>query len=279
MNSFKVKALAAAMGLAMTAIGGNAMAAIAGGSTGNGELFLTVWDAANSKSYTRDLGILMDNFGTQNAPAGGFASVVDPNAGNSLNIASDANWASFLSTGTASNVANLQWAVTAFDSVGTSSPNQLRVLFTSNQTGVIPTNSKISNLAVNSNQFVNDLNQTDTTFATNNSYIVTDATRPGYGGFLDGLFSNTSSLVPWGAPGQTQSFHYMTRGSGTLNGGPGIVTDYANAQGLAAWKLNTDGSLNFTATAPVPEPGEWAMLLAGLAVVGSIARRRLSSHV
>jgi hypothetical protein len=33
---------------------------------------------------------------------------------------------------------------------------------------------------------------------------------------------------------------------------------------------------DLTLAAPIPEPGTWALLLAGLGVVGSLARRRLA---
>jgi hypothetical protein len=35
---------------------------------------------------------------------------------------------------------------------------------------------------------------------------------------------------------------------------------------------------DFTFSAPIPEPSEWAMLVAGLSVLGLIVRRRRQMH-
>jgi hypothetical protein len=48
----------------------------------------------------------------------------------------------------------------------------------------------------------------------------------------------------------------------------------ANAQGVWFAASITGNSGNTGNVAAVPEPSEWAMLVAGLAVVGFIARRR-----
>ena len=42
------------------------------------------------------------------------------------------------------------------------------------------------------------------------------------------------------------------------------------------WNLSANGVLSYT-TAPIPEPGTWAMLAAGLLAVGAIARRRITA--
>ena len=42
------------------------------------------------------------------------------------------------------------------------------------------------------------------------------------------------------------------------------------------WKLAADGTLSYGALAPVPEPETYALFLAGLGMIGAIARRRLA---
>lgn len=50
------------------------------------------------------------------------------------------------------------------------------------------------------------------------------------------------------------------------NGGSGPIVAIGNQRGVAG--------ANFAALAPVPEPGSWALLLAGLGFMGWVARRR-----
>jgi hypothetical protein len=59
----------------------------------------------------------------------------------------------------------------------------------------------------------------------------------------------------------------------SLNLGPLAVNSYqARVQGTATGSLG--GSYVYAMAAPVPEPHEWAMMLAGLGMVGVIASRR-----
>ncbi len=286
--SFKLKALVAA--LAIASISGVANAAIGNsGQNGNAELYLTVWDQAGQRSYTRDLGITIDSFGTANAPvSAGFTGVVDLPTSSELNIAGDANWATFIEGQT--NVASYQWNIFAGDSNGTAGPGQRRMVYTSKNDDVasaalpgvwLPNNSAtgLEKTIINMDAFVNALNGVDANLAVNNSYIVTDPSLVSYGGYQAGVFGAAPNLNFYASVGESQNFFYATR-SGSSNAAEALFTKYGNAGGASAWTLAANGSLNFTPpVAPVPEPGEWAMLLAGLAVVGSMARRRMSSHV
>ena len=288
MKSFKLNALAAAVGIAVTAFGGNAVAGIATAGSGNSELYLTVWDQAGNKSYTRDLGVFLDSYGTQNAP-GAFTTNVDASPAFTQSFAADANWTAFVGASSAADVANWKWSVVGADFSGTSAANQLRLVYTSQtddqaraaEPGNLVTNGSIATVMGKQDNFISNLNQADTVPAANNSYIVTDPSRFGYAGYLDTSFSSTASaLNPFATVGTGMNFIYTTR-SGSASSIEATFRTYGTAAGgPSQWLLGADGNLNFAASvAPVPEPGEWAMLLAGLAVVGSIARRRMSSHV
>jgi hypothetical protein len=56
------------------------------------------------------------------------------------------------------------------------------------------------------------------------------------------------------------------------------VYNFANASGASTWSLAANGTLSYAVAAPVvaavPEPGEWALMLSGLALIGFIATRR-----
>ena len=287
--SFKLKALVVA--LAVTGISGVASAAIGTAASGNGELFLTVWDEAGSRSYVRDLGIALDNFGTQNAPASAaFVTNVDLTTSSVLPISGDANWATFVSG--QANVASYKWSISAWDSFGSSTPGQIRGVYTTKAndeaniaaSGILINNGSasgsVSALIQAQDTFINAVNGLDNVVATNSSLIVTDPTLASYGkNYFDVWGVKAANLTPYANVGESQNFMYLARSS-TSNTAEGLIKAYGNAGGLSNWTLAANGGLTFNPpVAPVPEPGEWAMLLAGLAVVGSMARRRMSSHV
>ncbi len=284
MMNFKMKALVAAVAVAVTGV---ANAAIAPASTGNGELFLTVWDETGNRSYVRDLGIAMDNFGTQNVTnaVNPFAVNVDLTSSPILPINADANWATFASTG---NVSSFKWMINAFDAFGGSGPGQLRALYTTKANdeanialpGNLQNNTNTGLLINSADTFISAVNGVDNTVAINNSQIVTDPASAAYGKNLFDLWGvRAASITPFALVGESQNFMYLARSS-TSNTAEALIKAYGNTGGLSSWTLAANGDLQFNPpVAPVPEPGEWAMLLAGLAVVGSMARRRLSSHV
>eukprot|EP01041_Mallomonas_annulata_P037304 gene37304-60572_t len=97
----KLKLIAAAALLAAT---GAANAAIDNGATGNGELFFSAWDGANS--YTFDLNTTIDAFQTSVAAAG---------TGTYVNATLDALFTTYLST---ANLSSLVWNIVAADALG-----------------------------------------------------------------------------------------------------------------------------------------------------------------
>ena len=111
------------------------------------------------------------------------------------------------------------------------------------------------------------------------------------GGFSSSFtFDDASTFAAWLTNGST-TYQYLDSGSGSLAFGP-IRVDYDNlALGGSlpndTWSLHVQGTSGATyvggatfnagavvPTSPVPEPETYAMLLAGLGLIGFAARRR-----
>ncbi len=75
--------------------------------------------------------------------------------------------------------------------------------------------------------------------------------------------ATTSGANNPAARGSRDSFFY-----GPLNGRPNGISDPLDTNQIGRAKVN------HSVVTPVPEPSEWAMMLAGLALVGFIAKRR-----
>jgi len=66
----------------------------------------------------------------------------------------------------------------------------------------------------------------------------------------------------------------MTR-TGSSNTAEALAVAYGNANGASTFTLAADGALSFAApVAAVPEASTYGMMLAGLGLVGFMARRR-----
>lgn len=119
--------------------------------------------------------------------------------------------------------------------------------------------------------FPDDGNPATNDFAASSIYYIAGKIEsvPGPSGFEivfdDGLFFETQTTGSWSlcAPGINAFGLPGYYGGFSCDAGPVVPADFGNAA-------------VFTTT-PVPEPGEWAMLLAGLGLIGFMRRRRAAS--
>jgi len=291
---FQVKALAAALVLAAAV---PAHAALDAGATGNGELFLNVYDTVSQKAFVFDLTpqAAYGSFGTftlndflpsdldnaQGLATGVTAGEAVPGvAGYNAVGAAEAqginmNWdlssnSAFLAFAAAnSNSANWKWNVVALDNTGTSTAKNGRRYLTTVEAGTTNPLSQSSagfaNMSTVSSQdlLVNELStDADPSVYLNNA----DYSFTGTFGdtWLTRLPVNSTNTVNTSA-----SFYYLT-GRSTI----AINELYENS---AQWKFNYNNGvagLNYMTAAAVPEPETYAMLIAGLGLMGFSARRR-----
>lgn len=267
----KLKTLVAAMAIV---VGAPAFAAIAPGTTGNGELFMVVQDSVAKLSFTLDLGITMDSFIANAEALTGYNK--------SFSLAADANWAAFKG---AADEANAVWAILAVDSTGNLQSNSQRLISTVRDGQSASINNWTNNNFTNNlgtsqgGNFFTGVNSTGT-HAPANDYSVngssvnyeTDSGRAYFGEsggltptFNGGGFNNTNLV------GTDSQMFYVTR-SGTNNATSAKVLKDPFGNVSSATMASFDGNSLMITT--VPEPTTYALMLAGLAAVGLVARRR-----
>lgn len=213
---------------------GSAQSGANAGFSGNGELFLSVFDSAAKISYTKDLGITLDDFFVWGQQDGGNQRfwAVD-----------DAQWTSFL---TQTNPVALRWSVLGFDTTGGTAQGGIRLFTTSRQgdEGRIAsmTNQRLTNGtgSTQAGTFFVAVNSTPThgspgassDFAANGSSVNADP-DPGNGYFGDnsvGLSTTLNGNAPFDSSnrvGESSWFYFLTR-SGAVQLNTVVVDEFDN---------------------------------------------------
>ncbi|MBT9460143.1 MAG: PEP-CTERM sorting domain-containing protein [Rugosibacter sp.] len=273
----KMKLMAAAVALAASA---GANAAMDNFASGNGSLAFVALDFTGAPiSVMMDLDFNVDSFLPAAMSASGTTIQWNFNT-NSLTVngiasgSTQTNWSNALGSFSAvAQSAETKWGVIGGDSISLSgSTTQIRYLSTAAPGTTLATmqgqtKSNLSGFAgVDALYNANNLLQT----AENGSTASSGQAWVGDGGSFGnaGKWQNKSSWVTWANVGETADF-YMADGNNGISSTRALITPYAGEFTYAA------GVLTY-AVAAVPEPSEYALMLAGLGMIGFMARRRLN---
>lgn len=271
---FQYKALVAALALSAATI--PAQAAMTFATSGSSSMILTLLDFNSNMSATFDLGYSYDTFQTMVTDthktgvlsADGLTKTLsfDLAGGNYANA-----WSSFWSVASTSTT---KWAVYAAD--GTGSGAGARGIISTYKSGANLTNS----------------NQLQTSIGNFNTYMTQNNALDNHNSVEDGASVVTTNLsnafagkaTAYGSTGRInaqghvsmnnmdQSMTVVQQLTGATAASPVAFNVLSGPNGDYTFKMTSTGLLEFVI--PVPEADSYAMLLAGLGVIGLVARRR-----
>lgn len=277
---FKFKTLLAAVTLATSAASANAAIEI-GSTTGGSELVFSAFDINTGIGYTYDLltSLKLESFIGADASAnaaGNVTMLANAVVSNSLITGPNGQILDVALTGFpfTSNIANVEWNLGATDFTGRN-----RILTTKDITDADP-------FASNSNQVRAVATAMNVYFGQNNSFVA-DAGDDTYAltvaadgapyagnagprwfnniGDTTNLMGASSFVYLAAQPTQaSSSVAGLFKQMATANGENLVVSTYQQA---GQWRLNLS-------VAAIPEPETYAMFLAGLGMMGAVARRR-----
>lgn len=286
---FKLIALAG-----MLAAAGAAQAKIANSSNnGNalsGDMFASFVSVSNSASFTVDLGVRLDQFVSIIAPTQtGVNLVWDLNDSTFIdkslvstglaNVMQTLNYGSVFDTFAAGGVGSapdLKYDVKAMDGlpIAFAGAGANRYLSTSEAGTITATNGQVFAMD-NADVYVNAANLDATNSTHGASFDTAGANMQDNGDAFNVYFENGSgdqwkfatNFRTTGLTGAPLSFYALTNTS-SVAANQAAVAKYAGQ-----WQFDA-GTAQLSYVAAVPEAETWAMLLAGLGVMGALARRR-----
>ena len=261
--NFKLKALVAATVATVTMSG-------AANALTNNEIFLVASDTTGSttKTFIAALG------------GAGSVTAFTGNSNLAFNYSADANWTNFISGTTAVsyqvlgiNVGNSATAgsYTATDKLLVSS-NGLPGGLTNNQMNLLIGSANSTSGIIGGFEFLN------AAITGTSTGLVNGGGADGIGAVKTNFFSQYLNVNTVAALGSDLGFYSITRPAATGGLTQQVKTQFLQDNSTAGdvWNLSATGLLTYTgaSVAAVPEADTSAMMLAGLGLMGFVARRR-----
>ena len=276
--NFKLKALVAAVVLSAAATSANA-AISAGTSNGNSELVFSAWDSVAGVGYTYDLNwnkFLNDFVGIDQATTvtGNAALAANAVVQSSMIGAGGVIFDDVLTGFNLAGSSNVQWNLGAFDNFG-----RTRLLMTQGDAGLpfASTNNQVKAAVTGFIGYVSQANSLVTVPAedTFNTSVVADgqAYAGNMGnGFVNNLADTTNVL------GGTSFMYFLAPTTQASSAAQALQQQLFSFDGkeivAKTYLQDNQWRLQIAAVQAVPEPETNAMMLAGLGLMGFIARRR-----
>jgi hypothetical protein len=257
-----------------------AQAAMDPGTNGDSSLILTLVDSTNVVSATFDLGYSFTTF--------------DRAANQSWNLASNVDYSAAWTAFSGAASAGKQWGVYMADGFGTAALAQQRFATSGLSTGFTSiNNSQLGGDAALFDQFINASNNVSangTTILNNHQQVANGSnfisqvanTNAAFGGSVN-AYGSSGKIANRGSDANgafdTDLFVWTITRSSTNSLGAASIAQVNNAGFNPYFNLSSSGVLTYTASnaAPIPEPETYGMLLAGLGMIGFVARRRKSA--
>lgn len=277
---FQLKALVAALALSAASLSANA--AMTNANSGDSSLILTMLDNNANISATFDLGysystfqsLIEDShkFGTLSADGLTKSYTFDMTKGDYADA-----WSTYWSTASATDT---KWAIYAADGTGSGVGSRGMITTFSSGSNLSLTTQLVGAISgfepyINAN---NNINALATSGATSNHDLVANGASTATGGaaFAESAAYGTAGRVNGqGYVATTTLDNSMTVVqllSGANNTARITTSTLGNTNGNYTFSLSSTGVLSIVT--PVPEADSYAMLLAGLGLMGLIARRR-----
>jgi hypothetical protein len=274
--SFKLKTLVAAVILSAAATSANA--AISAGP-GNSELVFSAWDSVAGVGYTFDLNwdkALNDMVGIDQTTANNATLIANAVVKSSMIGANGVIYDGVLTGLPFTNASNVQWNLGAYDS----GAGRTRLLITQGDSGLTfaSTNDQVKTAATLFGGYAPAANAFIVPPPTDDTYAVTSSTNGAAYAGNTGIGFNGNTVDTTNVLGGSSFMYLLAPTTQAASAAQAINMQLYSFDGNAivakTYLQNDVWRLNISSVAAVPESETNAMMLAGIGLMGFIARRR-----